>query len=564
MEVLTTKNGLPDNVIFWIYEDYKGRIWFVSYNGLLSYYSNHRIVKYKYNAVIANYIGNNLYPYKTFSVDREDNVFFSSGNNGILKIDSKGKSQLSTFKKDPITFNLVNGSYQVTFQLFLANHPSPEILKAVIRKNGRFERLIENKEVYKQNMHIFLTELKVLQGVRIMRIQDSFYDLDHPKDIINFPGVTGYFPVGADLWITTVNGAYKLKNIKKHGLIKAPRCHFLEGFKVSSVYRDREKGLWFSTLDKGIVYMPNSIVKNISVFENSKVIDVTHVIVDADEDIFYSNHLGIFRLKDHFPILRSNHNARNIISRFDNILLFPKTRKELPIDLTGKKYWRVPNYYDNFNEQDTSMLLCASLVLRVHRSGKLDTLYNYYASKKYDKNLHHFFETVCSSEKGLIYAGNTKGLFCLKNGVWDNSMFPEAIRKNRVSCVRYSNELGLVIATRGEGIYVFKNGKITHHITGSNGLVSDQVNKINLEKNGKVCWVATNSGVSKLIFIGNKYVRIHNIMNVNGLATNEVNSICLHKNQVYLATKKGLSKFPSNLSFLINPLKKQVSVKKYL
>lgn len=558
MEVLTTKNGLPDNVIFWIYEDYKGRIWFVSYNGLLSYYENHRIVKYKYNHLISNYIGNNLYPSKTFSVDQKDNVFFSSGNNGILKIDSKGKSQISTFKKDPITFNLVNGTYQRTFQLHLAN---PEMYIAAIRKNGLFEQMTINREVYKRHMQSFLTELKILNGKRIIRIQDSFYDIDNPDDIVYFSGVTGSFPIGADLWVTTINGAYKLKNVKKHGLVKAPRGHFLKGFKVSSVYKDREKGLWFSTLDKGIVYMPNSIVKNVSVFENSKITDVTYVIVDANNDIFYSNQLGAFRLRDHFPVLTANNLSRNIISRFGNILILPKIRRELPIDLKGKKYWRVPNYYDNFNENDTSMLLCASQVFRVHRSGKMDTLYDYFTSKKFDKNLHHFFETVCSSDKGLVFAGNSKGLFCLKNGVWDNSMFPEEIRKNRVSCVRYSKELGLVIATRGEGIYLFKNGEITYHITNENGLVSDQVNGIDLEKDGKVCWVATNSGVSKLIFIGNKYVRIHNILNVNGLATNEVNSICLHEDQVYLATKKGLSRFPSDLSFLINPLKKQVSVK---
>lgn len=560
MEVFTTKNGLPDNVIFWIYEDHKGRIWFVSYNGLLSYYKNHRIVKYKYNHLISNYIGNNLYPYKTFSVDKNDNVFFSSGNNGILKIDSKGKCQLSQFKKDPTTFNLINGTYQTTFQVHLINLTFPEVFRAVLRKNGKFERLTINREIYKKKMQSFLSELKVHQGLRIIRIQDSFYDLNKPDKFISLPGVTGYFSIGDNLWITTVNGAYKLIDIKKHGLTKAPRIHFLEGFKVSSVYKDREKGLWFSTLDKGIVYMPNSIVKNVPVFENSKSIDVTHVVADAVNDIFYSTHAGVFRLRDHFPLLATNHISRNIISRFDTILLLPKTQKELPVHLKGK-YWRVPNYYDNFNEQDTSMLIAASEVIRVHRIGKLDTLYDYFSSKKYHKNLHHFFETVCSSDGGNVYAGNTKGLFCLKNGKWDNSKFPEVLRKNRVSCVRYSKELGLVIATRGEGIYFFKDGKITYHITSENGLVSDQINKIDLEKNGKICWVATNSGVSKLVFIGSKYVRIHNILHVNGLATNEVNFIYLHKDQVYLATKKGLSRFPSDLSFLTNPLQKQVSVK---
>ncbi len=561
MEVLTTKNGLPDNVIFWVYEDYKGRIWFVSYNGLLSYYDTgkHRVIKYKYNHLISRYIGNNLYPYKTFTVDKKDNVFFSSGNNGILKINSKGKTSLTTFATDPLTFDLINGTYLTTFNIRLSQFYK-EIFKASIRKNGKLERKTVNKEVYKKNMQSGLCELKSVNGVRIMRIQDCFYDLDHPDKTLHFPGATGFFSMKNDLWITTVNGTHRLKDIPKNGLANAPRQHLLQGFKVSSVLKDRERGLWFSTLDKGIVYMPNSIVKNISIFGQEKEVDVTHVAVDRNKDVFYSNHLGVFRLKDHYPLYTANNISRNSVSRFNKILLLPSINKE-PIDVKNKKYWRVPVYYDNFNEHDTSMVTCASMVMRIHQNGKLDTLYDYFTLKKYDKTLHHFFETVCSNDKGEIFVGNTKGLFSLKKGLLDNSMFPKTIQNNRVSCVRFSKELGLIIGTRGEGIYVFKDGRITNHITSENGLVSDQINTLQVEKNGNTCWIATNSGVSKLFFIGNKYVRIHNILNANGLATNEVNYIYLDGEMVFLATKKGISKFPANLSFLINPLKKQVSVK---
>lgn len=564
MEVLTTRNGLPDNVIFWIYEDYKGRIWFISYNGLLSYYDTglHKVIKYKYNHLIAEYIGNNLYPHKTFCVDEKDNVYFSSGNNGILKIDPKGKSRTSTFRGEPLTFNLVNGTYLSTFDIQLTKLRE-DIFRATIRKNGKLDLRTHNGQAYRTTMQNYLSELKIVNGVRVMRVQDCFYDVDHPGKTLYFPGTTGFFPVKNDLWITTVNGTHRLKDVSKNGLARAPRQHLLQGFRVSAVLKDREKGMWFSTLDKGIVYMPNSIVKNLSVFENSKEVDVTHIEVDANKDIFYSNHLGIFRLRDHYSLVKSNHISRNVISRLGNVLLLPKIQRDVLVDLSDEKYWFVPNYYDSFNENDTSMLICASLVVRiVKRTRELDTLYDYFAYRKYSKNLHHFFETVCSSDKGEIFLGNTKGLFCLKkNGVLDNSMFPKAIRDNRVSCVRFSKQLGLVIGTRGEGIYIFKNGKIVHHITGANGLVSDQINKIQIDKSGNTCWVATNSGVSKLFFAGNKYVRIHNILNVNGLATNEVNYICLDEGIVYLATKKGISKFPEDLGFLINPLKKQVSVK---
>ncbi len=558
LQVFTTKNGLADNVIFWIYEDYKGRIWFISYGGLLSYFENNKIVAYKYNQVISNHIGNNLYAYKTFSVDKQENVYFGSGNTGILKIDSKGKSRVFFYKNDYCTFDLVNGTYLSTFNMQKTQLIYPNSYIMNIRKDGRFVKKVVSNVVFKTYMPNSLSELKKVKGVEIARMQDCFFDLRFPDDVIRIPGTTGYFPIGNDLWITTINGVYKLKDIPKHGFTKAPRTPYLKGYRVSSVLKDQERGMWFSTLDKGVVYVPNMVVKNVSIYDNREELDATHVVVDSKNEVIYSNHLGVFRLRGNTPMFLTNGMSRNAISIFSDILLISKNKRAFTVK--GKN-WLVFNYYDCFNEADTSALICYSRVARIHRNGKIDTLYDYFSAKKYDKNLHHYFETVCSSDKGEIFAGNAKGLFCLKNGHWDNSMFPEILRNNRVSHVRYSKELGLIVGTRGNGIIVFRNNRITHHITSEKGLISDQINKIRIQRTGKVCWLTSNNGISKLTFLNEKCVRIQNVLGVNGLNSNEVNNLFLTRDEVYLATKKGISKLPLDLTFLINRLKKQVTVK---
>lgn len=559
-QTFTMKNGLPDNVIFWIYEDYKGRVWFISYGGQLSYYdyTRNKVVKYKYNHLIADYIGNNLYAHKTFSIDPYDGVSFGSGNLGILKIDAKGKSRIVVYKNDYSTFDYVNGTYLSTFNLRKTQETFPDSYIINIRRDGKLVKTVTNNTAYEGYMTNYIRELKRVKSVEVARIQDCFFDVRFPNDAIRIPGTTGYFPIGNDVWITTIEGVYKLKDVPRYGLTKAPRIPYLKGYRVSSVFMDQEKGLWFSTLDKGVIYIPNMVVRNVPVFHNQIEMNVSHVVIDSHNELVYSNHLGVFRLNSPKPILETNGMSRNSLSRFSDILLISKNKS--PVSMKGKT-WLIFNYYDCYNEADTSAIACSAMIARIHKNGTVDTLYDYFRYKRHHKNMHHFFETVCSSDKGEIFAGNAKGLFCFKDGIWDNSMFPEILKQNRVSRVRYSKELGLIVGTRGNGIIVFKNNRVTHHITNENGLISDQINTIVVEPGGKVCWVTSNRGVSKLIFLNKEFVKIHNVLGVSGLISNEVNNLYLNKNMVYLATKRGLSKFPTDLRFLVNKHKKQVAVR---
>lgn len=85
------KEGLPDNVILEIYEDYKGRIWFVSYSGLLSYYYNGKIFPYKYNYLMPKIFSGGAGVVKlSFCVSKSDEVLVSVVHKGAFKISSNG------------------------------------------------------------------------------------------------------------------------------------------------------------------------------------------------------------------------------------------------------------------------------------------------------------------------------------------------------------------------------------------------------------------------------------------------------------------------------------------
>src|ERR1044071_8627262 len=55
----STTQGLTDNTIFSLYQDYAGRIWACAFNGRLCYIDHDRIIQYRYNDTLAKYLPGN-------------------------------------------------------------------------------------------------------------------------------------------------------------------------------------------------------------------------------------------------------------------------------------------------------------------------------------------------------------------------------------------------------------------------------------------------------------------------------------------------------------------------
>src|SRR5690606_38857197 len=91
-EVFTIEDGLADDVMFKIYEDHKGRIWFVSFSLNLSYYYNGHIEHYQFNHKHPKYTKSPIIT--DFHVDGSDAVYVSLRDRGYYVIDKKGDIDL--------------------------------------------------------------------------------------------------------------------------------------------------------------------------------------------------------------------------------------------------------------------------------------------------------------------------------------------------------------------------------------------------------------------------------------------------------------------------------------
>ena len=88
---------LPDNVVFKIREDSKGRIWFFSHTGRLAYFFNGSIYPYKYNDSISKIIKNIIIT--DAYVDSNDNIILNSSLLHNYRISKYGLIEKFNFYK---------------------------------------------------------------------------------------------------------------------------------------------------------------------------------------------------------------------------------------------------------------------------------------------------------------------------------------------------------------------------------------------------------------------------------------------------------------------------------
>jgi len=257
----STKDGLPDNTIFEVYEDYKGRIWFISRSAKLSYYYNDSIHLYWNNDKFLKYIGDvpNILN-KTFSVDEQDNVCLGIYMKGIYKISKIGK----------ISYKFKNRTYNNTV-LYIENNKTyiDVIIDTMGYKYKSFHKLtivtdIEEYTIKLDNKNDHSSSLPYLgiideRGMKYISVVGHLYiiydSLHYDKYFFNNDQInTLYLDSINTLWVgTRFGGFYCFKN----GDITKEPVHYLKVKAGAGIMCDKEGGYWFTTLYDGVYYIPS-------------------------------------------------------------------------------------------------------------------------------------------------------------------------------------------------------------------------------------------------------------------------------------------------------------------
>lgn len=243
-EVFTIDDGLPDNQILQIYEDRQKRVWFVAFNGELSYYFDGKIYNsgndktlrlLKFNAVVVS-----IYH------DSANRLWFGTNKNMLFMFDGKILTKFSSKDRaSQFFFTYVNED--ATGRIWTYSQTSVRsFMKGKFSRSGQTPVTpISNKALVSQEgnsiLYIDKDGLYNKKGTTV-KLVTKITDLPLNSDI----GV--FYAQDKDIWVSHKKGVY-------HQNPQGKIAVYLEGIHTVQVMKDVMGNMWFSTIN-GIYMLP--------------------------------------------------------------------------------------------------------------------------------------------------------------------------------------------------------------------------------------------------------------------------------------------------------------------
>src|SRR5687767_4065099 len=153
--VFDKKDSLAENSIIKVYKDWKGRVWFISYTGQLSYYENGKIIPYRFNNIIKQNMG--IHIFGSMYVSRDETVFLNGIGGRLLMIDAAGKWSEDIPQSDTCFYIITDHDSVTPFTYYYSKTVTNVTGFKVQSQKQTFDLLINEKILY---AHYGTTKLK--------------------------------------------------------------------------------------------------------------------------------------------------------------------------------------------------------------------------------------------------------------------------------------------------------------------------------------------------------------------------------------------------------------------
>jgi len=553
----TTADGLPDNTVFKIHEDKYGRVWFSSYSGRFAYYSHNTdsVYSIKANEKLTSIV-------KTlpidFVFDSKDTLYVSVDRKGYIKIYPPNYEIVKSYQYITNCFYLK----QIEKNIFLYGKnylhelpTSPTIPLVFDNLNDLSLRHIDSSTQIKSyggatSLANLNNKIIVSTGINLFEIKNNqFHRFKRTNS--KFDTISSVITVNIDyqnrLWLNTLGKGVYLNSLNG----EKTDLSFLSGMSVTSTFQDNAKGLWFSTLEDGLFYIPTLEFKFYNK-ENGvsadKIFALTKqnntLICLASDYQFNDIDLNNFSITHRKNI--DNSSFWNIKS-FENIyvvcgspayIVESSKKTTIPIYFKNKESKQFLRMKDVENFDTENLLGCeyGSLFLINKKTGLATCLVD---------NLPTIF-SICKVGND-IYLGTKTGVYkyTKKKLMFLGDSLP--LLKSRIDDILYVNNQ-LFIATKGNGVLLYDGSNAIARYTEREGLASNMAKFLTTDSDSNV-WVGTNRGISRLKKIDRNHYKVNTINLSEGLISSEINQLLVHDSLLFFATNKGLGQLNIKQAF---------------
>ncbi len=529
----TKANGLPDNDIVKLFLDSRGRVWMMPFRNTICYYWKGKIYTQENDSLLKKLLitghildmvedsrGNLLIkdvkaffivsPTQEISIVRSiDNSGFFASNAGLMP----------------------NGNFKVLLQQFMGSlfyTVEVDARASIIgKKVFPFRPMMYQCNYFTPSLEIYRQDDSLLisskMGLHTIAVPPGFNNLSVINDSL--------------CAFNTGNGTL-LYSITEGKVVR----EVLQGKNMNSVFRDKEGNYWFLTAGAGIFRIGSFEFINFTFSENNKdhlaVFSVNKIdsllYVGSERSSLFTIDAKAQKIQDHYRVKGAVNTKIISILRFSPHRILLGTTQGV-VDLSR------PDRGGNIAISVKSMHIDGNGLLVSTQSGAERATADLVFS-----NLMGTGERSTSSyvQNKAYYNGTLNGLYTLdSNGKYTWLGDKEPLFRSRISDIEGGHDGTIWIATHGDGLIGYKDGKLSWSIRQKDGLTSDICRNVFIADND--VWVGTDRGLNRIEWHKGRY-NITTFASGNGLMSDIINAVHVEDSQVYVGTAAGLTTFDAN------------------
>lgn len=577
---INNENGAPTNEVYRVVEDREGYIWIGSNAGLFKYNGsefvaytcpsqNSRALSFlqedgKGRMWSKNFFGQIfrvegtqqklILDFKTadpnypqFAVDEVGNLFVNVLNS-IVKYDENGKrlatstpiglneeeNVVSVFVRDGLIIGLTDQLR--LFELDKSTMKCTKALKhhALEKKIGAVNAFVDHQGA----LHLFIEENLSGRAYSVYKVSDdlSLTVVASLDELGLNERIHGIYSDGSKLWAYGSEGAFTLED---------PNFRLFQSNRISHLQKDAAGMLWFSSLDDGLLVIPELKVTTLSA-KNSALqenyITCSHAI-GSNELILGTYNGNLYRYqpleKKVTPIYSSSEEsfiAVKKIGGYKNFILVSRGRLCIIDKNTGKQHLtNFSNVRDFCFKGDVIYLVFHQFIIKMPFSElfKKESKYTL-LSKDGGKEIEF------DSRHNKMMISTSKGTYWL-----DEKDRWEEVRRNGKplfsTTLSYNNGI-MWVGTVSDGLFGFERDKQRFHYSKENALSENVI--LALKASGPYVWACTDKYVYRIDLSKNKLERFGTNLCLN---PSDILHLESSGDKVYLSTNKALFTAPIHL-----------------
>jgi len=527
MTVFGTSDGLDDPVVFGIQEDHRGRIWFRTFSGNLFFYEHGKINPYPHNSTLAKACSRGLLI--SMYVDRKDRVWFSA-RDIWGHINAGGVMFADTIPTGHVVYKSIEGGQLVGYFTIAA-----KVWFSAVDVNGRSfpvsvtgEHRAANCFAVQWRNKLYLTVNNKIFAFDGTKLQDAY---------VGKGPITCLYKDGDDhLWI-----GYHDRGLERFDNpdFKRPwSLDFLSSRSVTNILQDTERGLWFTTLENGVFYLPNTDIELLSHTDSSKI----RSVISDERQVISGAYNGMLTA-------RSSRSRQVFFKRkfgFPVIALFKDSRKRLWVSTMPLTV--LDHNLRQENQIDTSNLIIDFVE---DNRGKIRA---FGSANSYTFDLNGNLQTINHADRNglrntlfvdsIVYVASHLGLHVedtAKNMLYK----PASMAKFKISKLHSLDDSTLFVATIGNGFLLVDNRNwTTRQFDAKNQFIANNIYAA--VKRDTTMWLGTEKGVLliDLHSLKKNHLKFIQFDRSRGLVNDRVNFLAMTGEEAWAFSDQGISIIP--------------------